>query len=161
MSPAIQVAVCGPRDCSEDDWVNAHEVGSLLARQGAVVICGGLSGAMAAVAAGARSAGGTVVGILPDTDRTDAGPDLTVAIPTGLGEARNNLVVNSGNAVIVIGGSWGTLSELALAMCRERVPVVQLGGWRVLDEGDQPLPGIIHAKSPVAAIAATGLWPDA
>ncbi len=158
MTP-VQVAVCGPRECTDDEWVSAHEVGVLLATHGAVVICGGLSGVMAAVAAGARSAGGTVVGLLPGADRTGSGPDLTVAIPTGLGEARNNLLVNSGDAVIVVGGSWGTLSEVALAMRRGDVPVVQLGGWRVLDEGDQPVKGVVYAKSPAEAVAATGLWP--
>jgi uncharacterized protein (TIGR00725 family) len=158
MSRPVQVTVCGPRDCTDEEWVDAHEVGALLATRGAVVVCGGLSGVMAAVAAGVRSAGGTVIGLLPGTDRAEAGPDLTAAIPTGLGEARNALVVNSGDAVIVVGGSWGTVSEVALAMRRGDVPVVQLGGWRVIDEGDRPVPGIVHAKSPAEAVAATGLW---
>ncbi|MGJ6966406.1 LOG family protein [Streptosporangium sp. G11] len=156
----IQVSVCGPRDCTGDDESNAREVSRLLAERGAVVICGGYTGVMAAVAAGARSAGGTVVGILSRADREYAGPDLSIVIPTGVGEARNTIIVNSGDAVIVVGGSWGTLSELALAMRRGRVPVVQLGGWRLLDGEGHPVAGVRHVSSPEEALAATGLWPD-
>ncbi|MEV7008837.1 TIGR00725 family protein [Streptosporangium sp. NPDC051022] len=156
----IQVSVCGPRDCTGEDEANAREVGRLLAERGAVVICGGYTGVMAAVAAGARSAGGTVVGILSLPDRQGANPDLSIVIPTGVGEARNGIIVNSGDAVIVVGGSWGTLSELALAMRRGRTPVVQLGGWRLLDQDGRPLPGIRHAASPAQALDLTGLWPD-
>jgi uncharacterized protein (TIGR00725 family) len=157
---AIQVAVCGPRDCTSEDESNAREVGRLLAERGAVVICGGYTGVMAAAAAGARSAGGTVVGVLSGADRADAAPDLSVVIPTGVGEARNSIIVNSGDAVIVIGGSWGTLSELALAMRLGRTPVVQLGGWRILDGDGHPISGVEHASTPEEALALTGLWPD-
>jgi uncharacterized protein (TIGR00725 family) len=156
---AIQVSVCGPRDCTSEDEANAREIGRLLAERGAVVICGGYLGVMAAVSAGARAAGGTVVGILSRADREQANPDLSIVIPTGVGEARNAIIVNSGDAVIVIGGSWGTLSELALAMRHGRVPVVQLGGWKLLDHDGSPLPGIRHASSPEEALAITGLWP--
>lgn len=156
---AIQVAVCGPRDCTGEDEHNAREVGRLLAERGAVVICGGYTGVMAAVAAGARSAGGTVVGILSRPDREHANPDLSIVIPTGVGEARNNIIVNAADAVIVIGGSWGTLSELALAMRHGRIPVVQLGGWRLYDQHGQPVPGVRHADSPAHALELTGLWP--
>lgn len=155
----IQVSVCGPRDCTGEDESNAREIGRLLAERGAAVICGGYTGVMAAVAAGARSAGGTVVGILSRADREYANPDLSIVIPTGIGEARNSIIVNSGDAVIVIGGSWGTLSELALAMRRGRAPVVQLGGWRILDHDGRPVAGIGHASSPEDALALTGLWP--
>ncbi|MEU8198554.1 TIGR00725 family protein [Microbispora amethystogenes] len=155
---AIQVSVCGPRDCTAEDERNALEVGRLLAERGAVIICGGYTGVMAAVAAGARSAGGTVVGILSRPDREHANPDLSIVIPTGAGEARNNIIVNSGDAVIVIGGSWGTLSELALAMRHGRAPVVQLGGWRLLDQRGDPVPGVRHATSPEHALELTGLW---
>ncbi|MET8048499.1 TIGR00725 family protein [Streptosporangium sp. NPDC005286] len=157
----IQVAVCGPRDCTGEDESNAREVGRLLAERGAVVICGGYTGVMAAVASGARSAGGTVVGILSRADREYANPDLSIVIPTGVGEARNSIIVNSGDAVIVIGGSWGTLSELALAMRRGRVPVVQLGGWRLVDDrAGHPVAGVRYVSSPREALAATGCWPD-
>jgi uncharacterized protein (TIGR00725 family) len=155
---AVQVAVCGPRDCTEREWDQAYETGRSLAGLGAVVICGGHGGVMAAAAAGARSAGGVVVGVLPGADRAGAGPDLTVALPTGLGQARNAVIVNAADAVIVVGGSWGTLSELALAMRRGRVRVVQLGGWRVLDERGRPPGGVLHAADPDEAVRLTGLW---
>jgi uncharacterized protein (TIGR00725 family) len=157
---AVQVSVCGPRDCTEADDRNAREVGRLLAERGAVVICGGYGGVMAAVAAGARSAGGTVVGVLSGADREDAGPDLSIVIPTGVGQARNAVIVNAGDAVIVVGGSWGTLSELALAMRRGGVPVVQLGGWRLFDQEGRPVPGIRHATTAREAVDLTGLWPS-
>ncbi|MFI0480384.1 dethiobiotin synthetase [Actinomadura sp. 9N215] len=156
---AIQVSVCGPRDCTDDDRRNAREIGRLLAERDAVVICGGYTGVMAEVAAGAAAARGTVVGILSRADREGAGPDLTIAIPTGVGEARNTIIVNSGDAVIVIGGSWGTLSELALAKRRGGVPVIQLGGWRIADADGRTIPGIQHATTPAEALAKTGLWP--
>jgi uncharacterized protein (TIGR00725 family) len=156
---AIQVAVCGPRNCTDDDRRNAREIGRLLAERDAVVICGGYTGVMAEVAAGAAAAGGTVVGLLSRADREGANPNLTIVIPTGVGEARNNVIVNSGDAVIVIGGSWGTLSELALAKRRGGVPVVQLGGWRIVNASGDLVPGIQYAGTPAEALAKTGLWP--
>ncbi len=150
--------MCGPRDCTDDDRRHAREVGRLLAERGAVVICGGYTGVMAEVAAGAKAAGGTVVGVLSRADREGAGPDLTIAIATGVGEARNSIIVNSGDAVIVIGGSWGTLSELALAKRRGGVPVVQLGGWRVVGPDGDLVPGVDYADTPAEALAQTGLW---
>ncbi|XRQ15242.1 TIGR00725 family protein [Actinomadura welshii] len=155
---AVQVAVCGPGECTPEDRDHAHQTGRLLAGHGAVVVCGGLGGVMAAAAAGARAAGGVTVGVLPGADRAAAGPDLTVALPTGLGQARNNVIVNAADAVIVIGGSWGTLSELALAMRRAAVPVVQIGGWRVHDRHGRPLAGVRHAAGPAEAVEATGLF---
>ncbi|MEV6024976.1 TIGR00725 family protein [Streptomyces sp. NPDC052036] len=157
---AVQVAVCGPARCGEREWDLAHELGRLLAERGAVVICGGHGGVMAAVAAGARTRDGLVVGVLPGADRAGAGPDLSVAIATGLGQARNSVIVHSGDAVIVVGGSWGTLSELALAMRRGGVPVVQLGdGWRLVEAGGHEVPGVRHARTPAEALDLTGLWP--
>ncbi|MFF4959203.1 TIGR00725 family protein [Streptomyces sp. NPDC001222] len=157
---AVQVAVCGPAQCGEREWHLAHELGRLLAERQAVVICGGHGGVMAAVAAGARSRDGLVVGVLPGADRAGAGPDLSVAIATGMGQARNSVIVHSGDAVIVVGGSWGTLSELALAVRRGGVPVVQLGdGWRLVEAGGHEVPGVRHARTPAEALDLTGLWP--
>ncbi|MEV5709053.1 TIGR00725 family protein [Actinoallomurus sp. NPDC052274] len=144
--------MCGPRDCTAAERDAAHEVGRLLAERGAVVLCGGYTGVMAAVTEGARSAGGLVVGVLSRPDREGAAAGLSAAIATGLGEARNAVLVASADAVIVVGGSWGTLSELALAMRRGDVPVVQLGGWQVLDERGEPLPGIRRAAGPEEAV---------
>ncbi|NVI91288.1 hypothetical protein, partial [Actinomadura sp. BRA 177] len=107
---------------------------------------------------GAGAGGGIAVEVLPAADRAGAGPDLTIAVPTGLGQARNNVLVNAADALIAVGGSWGTLSEIALAMRAGRIPVVQVGGWRVLDEEGHPAGGIVHATDPAAAVAATGLW---
>lgn len=150
---AVQVAVCGPGSCSATEERDARRVGELLAARGAVVICGGGGGVMAAVAAGARSGGGTVVGIRPDSAR-DVAADLTVTIRADLGEARNAVIVASADAVIAVGGSWGTLSEVALAMRRGDVPVVALGGWRVVGADGSPVPGVDYAATPEEAVAA-------
>jgi uncharacterized protein (TIGR00725 family) len=148
---AYQVAVCGPRDCTEADRENAYRVGQLLAERGAVVICGGGTGVMAAVAAGARSRDGLVIGILPTDSRAGAAPDLSATIVTNMGEARNAIIVWSADAVIVIGGSWGTLSEVALAKRRGDIRVVSLNGWKILDQDGRPVPGIDVVQSPEAA----------
>jgi uncharacterized protein (TIGR00725 family) len=149
----VQVAVCGPRECTAHEAEQAYEVGRLLAERGAVVICGGGTGVMSAVAAGARSAGGFVVGIRPSGTREGASPDLTATVVTNMGEARNAVIVWSADAVIAIGGSWGTLSEVALAMRRGGIPVISLGGWHVLDASGTPVPGPVHAASPADAVA--------
>lgn len=154
----IQVCVCGPREATADDLANAREIGRRLAERGAAVICGGYSGVMAAAAEGAASAGGLVVGILSGRDRSGASEHLTVAIPTGLSQARNAVIALAGDAIIVIGGSWGTLSELALAM-REHKTVVQIGGWRLTSHDGNLIDGVIYARTAEEAIAATGLWP--
>jgi uncharacterized protein (TIGR00725 family) len=156
---AVQVAVCGPAECTPEQERAAYRVGELLAERGAVVLCGGGTGVMAAVAAGTRAAGGLAIGVLPRAGDDAAGPgnpgaDLEVAIVTDLGQGRNNVIVQSADAVIVVGGSWGTLSELALAMRRGTVPVVTLGGWRVLDRDGRPVPGPVEARDPEGAVNA-------
>ena len=130
---AIQIAVCGPRHCTDDDYENAHRIGELLAEQHATVLCGGGIGVMEAAAKGAQSKGGLVIGIRPDSEPSNANPYLSAVIYTKMGEARNNIIVNSANAVIVVGGSWGTLSELALAN-RAGIPTVSIGGWEITDD---------------------------
>jgi uncharacterized protein (TIGR00725 family) len=147
----VQVAVCGPGECSWEEAAQAHAVGRLLAQRGAVVICGGEDGVMAAAAAGARSAGGVAIGVLPGGDRAGAAPDLSAILVTGLGEARNVIIVNSADAVITVGGSWGTLSEVAHAR-RRGVPVISLGGWRVVGATGEPVPGIRPAATPADAV---------
>lgn len=148
----VQVAVCGPRYCTPVDERNAYQVGQLLAERGAIVICGGGIGVMAAVAAGARSRDGIVIGIRPGGDRTGASPDLTATLVTNMGEARNAIIVWSADAVIAIGGSWGTLSEIALAMRRGTVPMVTLGGWKIVDSAGAPVPGPVAVGSPREAV---------
>ncbi|GGQ62932.1 SLOG cluster 4 domain-containing protein [Couchioplanes azureus] len=150
---ARQVAVCGPRACTGAEAENARRVGELLAERGVVVVCGGGEGVMAAVAAGARSRGGLVVGVRPDDGRAGVPGDLSATVVTNMGEARNAIIVWSADAVISVGGSWGTLSEIALAMRRGGIPVVALGGWRVVQEDGQAVPGIRYAGTPEEAVA--------
>ena len=144
------VGVVGPSDASADEVADAVAVGLGLAERGHVVVCGGLGGVMEAVSRGAAEAGGVVVGLLPGPSRADANPHVTVAIPTGLGELRNGLLVRSSEVVVSVGGSWGTLSEVALAV-RTGVPVVALGGWRITDD-DGPMP--LDVSSAAEALAA-------
>jgi uncharacterized protein (TIGR00725 family) len=121
------VLVSGASEPRDPDIVEtARTVGRLVAERGWLVLTGGLGGVMAAAAAGVAAAGGTAVGILPTGDRADASPNHTVVVPTGMGEMRNALLVRAADAVVAIGGSWGTLSEVALA-ARTGVPVVTIG----------------------------------
>ncbi|MGZ8631129.1 MAG: TIGR00725 family protein [Actinomycetota bacterium] len=122
------VAVIGASDATEWERATAEEVGRRLARAGTVLVCGGLGGVMDAAAGGAAAEGGTSVGILPGDDRADASPHLTVVVTTGFGEGRNVLVARSADAVIAVGGEFGTLSEVALAL-KMGTRVVGLGTW--------------------------------
>jgi uncharacterized protein (TIGR00725 family) len=151
----MQVAVCGPREATPDEQALAQRVGELLAERGDIVICGGGDGVMRAVAAGARTRGGLVVGIRPNDTTEGANPHLDVTIVTNLGEARNAVIVWSADAVIAVGGSWGTLSEVALAMRRGGIPVVVLAGWRVMDATGALAPGPVYVSTAEEAVAAT------
>ncbi len=117
----------------------AEEVGRLLAEAGAVVVTGGLGGVMEAASKGAREAGGTTLGLLPGADRSGANPWLTVAVPTGMGEARNALVARAADGLVAVGGEWGTLSEIALAL-KAGKPVAGLDSWELegVDRFDTP-----------------------
>lgn len=134
----------------------AVEVGRLLAEHGLVVVTGGLGGVMAGAARGCELAGGTSLGLLPGEDRAAANPHLTLTVPTGLGEMRNALLVRSCDAIIAVGSSWGTLSEIALA-ARTGVPVVLLDGLRLFgevpDAGDDGVTTPVHAGTPAEAVA--------
>jgi len=135
----------GPGQASADEEAVAETVGRLLARRGAVVVCGGLGGVMEAACRGAREEGGTAVGVLPGLDRGAANPHVSVAIATGLGEARNALVVRAADALIAVGGAYGTLSEIALAL---------KGGKRVIGLGTWDIDGVEPAEGPEAAVEA-------
>ncbi|HSL69319.1 MAG TPA: TIGR00725 family protein [Longimicrobiales bacterium] len=111
----VRIAVCGSGTPNQEIDRLAEQVGLLLARKKAVLLCGGLFGAMEAAARGALSAGGLTVGFLPGVSPDDANDHIVLPIATGLGEARNTVLVRSADAVIAIGGEWGTLSEIALA----------------------------------------------
>jgi hypothetical protein len=128
------VAVIGAASCAAEQAAVAEEVGRRLADAGAVVVCGGLGGVMEAACRGAKSAGGATVGILPGTSRGDANQWVDVAILTGMGEARNALVVRSSDGVVAVGGEFGTLSEIALAL-KMGVPVVGIGSWQLARDG--------------------------
>lgn len=126
--PPIRVAVAGASAASPAEAELAEALGAALARLGAVVICGGLGGVMEAVSRGARSEGGLTVGFLPGASAAAANPWVALPIATGMGEGRNVLVARSGEALIAVGGGWGTLSEVALAR-KLLLPVAVLGPW--------------------------------
>ena len=144
MSRTPYVAVVGPGEASPDELHTAEEVGAGLAAAGVVVVTGGLGGVMEAASRGARSRRGRTLGILPGDDRDAANGWVEIAVPTGMGELRNGLVVRAADAVVAIGGGHGTLSEIALALKLGR-PVVGLGTWEVH--------GVDHASTPEQALA--------
>ena len=146
------VAVCGAGEATDEEMARAEEVGRRLAQAGAILVCGGLAGVMDAAARGAESAGGVAVGLLPNEDRDGASRHLTVALPLGMGEARNALLVRVADAIIAIGGGWGTLSEIAFAMKMGK-PVVALDTWDISERGE-PVDGLVHVSSPEEAVAA-------
>jgi uncharacterized protein (TIGR00725 family) len=142
------IAVVGPGEATDGEVAAAETVGRGLAGQGAVVVCGGLGGVMAGACRGAKAAGGTTVGILPGNDRVAANEWVDVAVSTGLGEARNALVVRAADAVVAVGGGYGTLSEIALAL-KAGKPVIGLATWTL---GREPDP-IARAADPDEAVA--------
>jgi uncharacterized protein (TIGR00725 family) len=124
------VAVVGPGSATEEQERLAERLGRGLGERNATLVCGGLGGVMAAACRGARSTGGTTVGILPGSDRRTANQWVQVTIPTGLGELRNGLVIRAADVVIAVGRGHGTLSEVALAL-KADVPVIGLGTWEI------------------------------
>lgn len=154
MSRRLQLSVIGAGECDAALARVAFETGREIAARGAVLVCGGCGGVMAAACAGARAGGGLTVGVLPGADPRESPPnaDVEVALYSGLGQARNLLVVLSGAAVLALGGGWGTLSEIALAL-KHRRPVVRLGSWR-LERPDGAQEPLLHeAATPAAAVA--------
>jgi hypothetical protein len=144
MARKMQIAVIGDGQPPAEVAQWAEEVGRLLAQRGAIVVCGGLGGVMAAAAKGAAAVGGLTVGILPSYDAATANPSIAVAIPSGLGEARNVLVVASGDVVIALPGSYGTLSEVALARKLGKV-VIGIQAW-------SSVPGVQVVQTPAEAV---------
>jgi uncharacterized protein (TIGR00725 family) len=133
------IGVIGAGEASPPQLAAAEAVGRELARRGAILVCGGCAGVMEAACAGAQAEGGLSVGLLPGADRRAANPYVDVAIPTGLGELRNGLIVRASDALIAIGGEWGTLSEIALALKTGR-SVVALDSWDLDRPGGPPGP---------------------
>jgi uncharacterized protein (TIGR00725 family) len=125
---SLYIGVAGASQAERALMELGERLGRRLGEAGAVVVCGGGGGVMEAVCRGVRGAGGTTVGLLPGLDRGDANPHLSVSVPTGLGQGRNLLLVRSSDALVAVGGGFGTLSEIALAL-RTGVPVVGLATW--------------------------------
>ena len=130
ITKAVYVGVIGGRRCSGEIAELAFKVGSGIAEQGWILVCGGMGGVMEQACRGARSRNGVTLGILPGNSRDNGNPYLSCSVVTGIGEARNVLVVKSSQAIIAIDGSYGTLSEIALANAAG-IPVVGLCSWRL------------------------------
>ena len=145
------IAVIGGSTPTPEEFAAAEAVGHALAKAGAVLICGGRGGVMEAACRGAKSAGGMTIGILPGADRREANAYVDIPIVTGVGEARNAIIVRTAHAVVAVGGSYGTLSEIALALTFG-VPVVGLGTWAVERPGHPAAP-ISYAGTPEEAAA--------
>jgi uncharacterized protein (TIGR00725 family) len=145
MANTIYIAVIGGGEASPDVLNLAREVGREVARRGAVLLCGGLGGVMAAAAKGAKDEGGVSIGILPDADRGRANPDLTYSIPTNLGHARNVLIAHAADALIAVDGGHGTISEAAIALKLGKPVVALHTSW--------DLPGLRRARSAQEAAA--------
>lgn len=148
--PSVYIAVVGGAVAGEDELRLAERVGEEIARRGAVLVCGGRTGVMEAASRGARRLGGTVLGILPGEDRSEANPFVSVAVATGMGNARNAVIVKTADAVVAVGGGYGTLSEIGLALNSGR-PVVGLSTWR-LERRGRPDPGVVAAETPEEAV---------
>jgi len=143
--------VVGPSRPTPQEAAAAEMVGQLLARAGAVVVTGGMGGVMEAASRGAQREGGTTVGLLPGSARAHANDFVDVVIPTGMGEMRNPLLVRTCDALVSVGGSWGTLSEVALAV-RTGVPVAAVAGWGL--PADEGLHDVGSAEEAVAQVLA-------
>jgi uncharacterized protein (TIGR00725 family) len=150
MRDPLYVAVCGAGDAVPEAERSAEAIGRLLARAGAVVVCGGLGGVMEAVARGADAEGGISLGILPDARRDRANRYVTLSLPTGMGEMRNALVVRAADALIAVGGEFGTLSEIGLAL-KTGVPVVGLHTWGLIRD-ETVIDAFVHADTPEVAV---------
>ncbi|HWP92616.1 MAG TPA: TIGR00725 family protein [Thermodesulfobacteriota bacterium] len=127
------IGVIGANQASDKDYKTAEEVGREVAKRKGVVICGGLGGIMEAVCHGAKSEGGLTIGIIPGFSKSEANPYVDIPVVTGMSHARNIIVVRSSDAIIAIGGSYGTLSEIAFALKLE-IPIIGIDTWEVSPE---------------------------
>lgn len=148
----VVIGVMGPAACDNATAAAARALGRGIAQRGAVLLTGGRTGVMEAASQGAREAGGLTIGVLPGAGAAETPPNafVEVALFTGLGEARNWVNVAASDAIIAVGGGFGTLSEIALAL-KARKPVVLLGSWRFEIEGS--VPNLPRADSPEQALA--------
>jgi uncharacterized protein (TIGR00725 family) len=148
---ALHIGVVGEGVCSARVARDAERVGAAIARAGAVLLCGGLRGVMEAASRGAAGAGGVVVGLLPGFRRRDANRWVTIPIVTGMDQARNVVLVRSCDAIVAVGGMYGTLSEIALAL-KLGIPVVGLRTWRLRQPEGRRVP-LLVAATPQDAVA--------
>ena len=151
MKREVYIAVVGPSAGTPVELAIGEAVGRGIAEAGMVLVCGGMGGVMEAAAGGCADAGGRSVGILPGDSRLDANPYVTIAVATGLGEARNSIVVRTADAVIAVHGEFGTLSEIALALKMGK-PVVGIGTWELGKDGE-PVDAIVRAVDAKDAVA--------
>ncbi|MGH9043447.1 MAG: TIGR00725 family protein [Acidimicrobiales bacterium] len=146
----------GPSQSDPDLDRVAEQIGKQVAEAEAVLVCGGLGGAMESACRGAARAGGMTIGILPGHERADANRWVAIAVPTGLGELRNALIVRTADVIIALGGGYGTLSEIALAL-RLGVPVVGVGTWDLVEPNADRVPAIVRTEAESAVSTALGL----
>ncbi len=154
MNPVLYIGVIGAGECAKKEASLAEEVGFEIAKRGAALICGGKGGVMEASAKGACRAGGIIIGILPGRNRIESNPYLTIALPTGLGDARNAVITCASDVLIAISGGYGTLSEIGLALKMGK-PVVGLSTWE-MKRGMQEF-AVRQAYSPIEAVEAAFL----
>lgn len=144
------IAVIGGAECSPQEAQLAEEVGREIARQDAILVCGGLGGIMEAACKGASAEGGMTIGVIPGNNRREANPYVQIPIVTNMGEARNVIVVKSAQVVIAVDGGYGTLSEIGYAL-RSGIPVIGLNTWALAING-RPDISIIPARDAVEAV---------
>ena len=144
------IAVIGESTASSENAILAEKVGRLLAKANVTIVCGRQGGVMKSVCKGAKESGGTTIGILPGLDPLDSNEYIDIPICTGLGNGRNLLVTRAGEAIIAIGGAYGTLSEIGLALSESK-PVIGLNTWSLLKDEKMDC-GIIVADSPEKAV---------
>jgi len=145
MIPYPYIGVIGAGECPAQTYYLARKVGFEVGKRKWVLVCGGLKGVMEGAARGCMEAGGTTVGILPGVQRGSANPYITVALPTGLGDGRNLLIVRSSDVLVAVSGGYGTLSEIALSL-KAGKPVIGLGTWK-------DIPGVRYAADPTEAVS--------
>lgn len=138
------IGVIGAGNASEEELNTAYKVGREIAKRDIALVCGGMSGVMEAACRGAKKEGGLTVGIIPGADKSESNPYVDIPVVTGMGHGRNIIVVRSSDAIIAIGGSYGTLSEIAFAL-RLHVPVIGINTWDVSSE-------MRNAESPEEAV---------
>ena len=147
---AVRIGVIGGSNPPEEIIETAKETGRLIAKAGAILVCGGLGGVMEAVSKGAKEEGGLTIGILPGQNRKDANRYIDIALATGLGYSRNILVVLNSDALIAIDGSYGTLSEISYALIYKK-PLFGLGTWK-LYQNQREDKRIVYCSSPQEAV---------